>query len=225
MLYSLYPTWFQDLLSALDERQPLLREMSCLINELSDHMDSTTIVFVQSQDSTLNQRIAAIRQTANQHLTRVQKETGQLTSFDESITAIEVFLQEADVAVNVDDTDSDKDMESLRRRFDELGLLLTEFTTSQTKIDMLNDLGNRLSLSEEQKAHLDEVHGRWQTLMRATTAKYRDLQATLLLQQDFVSKCNDWMDLLARMERCLADDIAGNHDDLKKQQVIFEVRK
>ena len=44
------------------------------------------------------------------------------------------------------------------------------------------------------------------------------MQAALLMQQDFTSKCQTWMAFLANTERDLATEIAGNLTDLLEQQ-------
>ena len=67
------------------------------------------------------------------------------------------------------------------------------------------------------------MHYRWNTLSSDASERQRTLQASLLQQQNFNDKCEEWMLYLAQVEKDLAAPVAGNYPELLEQQTAFEV--
>jgi nesprin-1 len=89
---------------------------------------------------------------------------------------------------------------------------------NSSKLDEVNDLGYRLALDASDASQLLDLNHRWHQLSSDTQDRSKALQAALLAQQDFTSKCQTWMAFLANTERDLATQIAGNLADLLDQQ-------
>ncbi len=111
----------------------------------------------------------------------------------------------------------------IRVRLDDLKDVCKDFRHRQQDLDALNDLGYRLPLKKTDAERLHNLNNRWTTLSGDASDRQRTLQASLLQQQNFNDKCEEWMMYLAQVEKDLAAPVAGNYPELLEQQTAFEV--
>lgn len=186
-------------------------------------MDNTTIIFISSRETVLNQRLTNSKQNLHRHTQKLQYDLAQAARFDDSLQFVEVFLEEATQAISNDDANKSADLDTLKMKLEQLKLLLSQFSNNQSRLDTLNELGFRLSLDEIHAQNLKGLNQKWQKLMTGTSERYKEIQGLVLLHQSFNEKCDDWMAFLSQAEEDLAVDIAGNYDELLNQQISYDV--
>ena len=86
------------------------------------------------------------------------------------------------------------------------------------KLDRLNIMGYKLALGDSDANKLRDLNHRWHRLYSNCGERCKTLQANMLVQQDFTSKCDSWMTFLAQTEQDLSVDIASDFTGLLDQQ-------
>lgn len=196
--------------------------------QLSDDLtsfveDSTTIANITSQQSGIEHRVLALRQTLDWHTQHLEGDVSQDQLFQQAFDRIRDFLSGAENTLGLhmpnrsaDETEITKDLEQLKH-------LLMEFNMLSPELDKLNDIGYRLALNETTSKELQLLNHKWQDLNGETLERCKALQGILLAHQNFTEKCETWMLFLSQMEEDLATEIGGNLADLTEQQRKCEV--
>ena len=191
---------------------------------MTKSMDTATVIQVTSQETSLSQRLLNMQQTLGKHIQNLDKDIDRYVEFEEHLQQIDASLAHADDVLSKEDPTKTSEEDELRHRLQELKELSQNFSTEQAVLEKLNELGYRLPLSEAESARLKQMNHRWLGLSGDTTERYRTLQHHMLLTQDFSQKCEEWMTYLCQVEKDLASPLAGNEEELKEQQALFQVR-
>ncbi|KAH3846261.1 hypothetical protein DPMN_088560 [Dreissena polymorpha] len=208
----------QTLQRDLDQFQSQLANLYRVGEDVTKHMDPSSIVNITSKLSSLEQRLLTLRQKLAKHVQSLQGDLSQQRRFQEAFENVQAFVSQAQRILGMEDPNRSADMQALSNRLDHLKELCTQFNDNSTQLDALNDLGYRLALNETSAADLQDLNHKWQALYAETKERCKALQGLLLVQQDFTSKCDTWMTFLAQTEADLSTEIAGNLIDLLAQQ-------
>ena len=198
-------------------------QLSHLSAQLTNHMDSTTIIQLTSREAILGERLQVMHQALSRLLHALQRDLTKKSRFQTTYKSVDTFLASADSLLRGVDPNQSAEEEVLRTRINELRDLSTQFSCTQPDLDSLNLIGYRLPLSEDESEHLKTLNQKWYSLSSDTAERYKTMQAHLLLQQDFNEKCQAWMAFLGQVENSLASPISGSYDGLLEQQKAHEV--
>ncbi len=186
-------------------------------------MDSTAIINMTSQQMALRQRVNGLKLALNKHLKSIEKDQLKFSRFTDMLNQLEVFLVDTQTTLCDEDPNKSADEQQLRARLQQFKDVAFQFSDRSPNLDSLNDMGYRLALPHREAEKLQQLNHQWQTLHADTNDRCRTMQGFLLTHQDFNSKCEEWMMFLAKVEKDLAADIAGNYIGLLDQQRAFEV--
>lgn len=213
----------QNLQKEVDGFQANLADLYRLGDEVTKQMDTPTIVTITSRQTNIEQRLTALRQMLAKHLQNLQQDVNQYNRFLAEFDAVTKFLAVADSILAEEDPNKSMDDDILNMRLEQLKDLMLQFHVNQSQLDTLNDLGYRLALCEVDATNLKSLNHRWQKLYREASERCREVQGTVLGQQDFAEKCDTWMTFLAQTEKDLSTEIRGNLADLMEQLRNCEV--
>lgn len=182
-------------------------------------------MMMTSRHSGLEQRLLGLRQILAQNIAALQDDLTSLDQFRDAFEVLRIFLNHAETVLEQADPNKSSDEIDLRDRLNQLKDLQSQFTNNHVKLDSLNIMGYKLALGDRDANQLSELNHRWRRLHSSCGERSKSLQANVLVQQDFSSKCDSWMTFLAQTEQDLAVDIAGNLLDLRDQQRMCQVKK
>ena len=198
-------------------------QLSHLSAQLTNHMDSATIIQLTSREAILSERLQAMHQALSHLIHTLQRDFTKKSRFLSTYKSVDSFLASADILLRGVDPVQSAEENVLRSRINELRDLSTRFSCTQPDLDSLNFIGYRLSLSKDESEHLKLLNQKWYSLSSDTAERYKTMQAHLLLQQDFNEKCQAWMSFLGQVEDGLATPVSGTYSGLLEQQKAHEV--
>ncbi|XP_046571092.1 nesprin-1-like isoform X2 [Haliotis rubra] len=205
-----------------DNIQSRVSQLCHLSDDLAKSMEPSSILMMTSRHSGLEQRLLGLRHVLAQNMEALQDDLTSLEQFRDAFEVLRIFLDHAEVVLEQADPNKSSDEIDLRDRLNQLKDLQTQFTNNYAKLDSLNIMGYKLALGDRDAQRLSDLNHRWHRLYSCCGERSKSLQANVLVQQDFSSKCDSWMTFLAQTEQDLAVDIAGNLVDLRDQQKMCQ---
>lgn len=208
------------------EVQDLLQSLAQLeqnSEKITSHLDPTSQFQFTSQQSQLRHKLQTMLHDLDSSAKQLQADSDKYKQFKKSYKLLDGFLTQAADTLKAEDPNKSAEEEQLRPRLEQLKDLSVQFSQHSPEYNRLNDLGRYLPLSEADARRLETVNDRWQQLYNDVNQRCKALQSHLLLQQDFHSKCEQWLIFLAQVEKALSADIATTYDGLLDQQRAFEV--
>lgn len=183
-------------------------------------------VRLRSQELDLEQRLTAIKQTLADLKGRMLMNSSEETKFLTVLDDVEKFLKGAEQTLRGLDLSGDASSgvdEVQRECTSKLKELLSRFGEMHPTFESINRLAHSLPLSQQHARHVQQLNSRWWELLNSAKEKMRLLQQWTLSKQDFQGKCDDWLVVLARVEKDLNVRLAGNYEGLQRQRETFEV--
>ncbi|XP_033126157.1 nesprin-1-like isoform X2 [Anneissia japonica] len=208
------------LLTELQNYQDL-NELKTFILNLTKEMDTPTATNVIGRRRMLEQKMETMKQSLSRHVATLQDDIDAQQKFHTKAEMLLERLADQEQVISRQDPNRSSDENSIRDRMDNLKSVMHDFTSHQAQLDALNDQGYKLSLNQSNASSLVHINNQWNKLSVKASEKYRNMQAVLLQQQSFAQKCDTWMIFLSQTEKNLAVDIAGNYEDLLKQQKVY----
>lgn len=194
-----------------------------LSDQVTPHIDNATVVLLTSRENTLNQRLTSLQQTIAKYMHGAHAQSGRQDKFREAYTLVNSFLAEAREKLQADDPNKSASESDIRQRLDELKLVSHQMNRQQASLDLLNEIGFRLSLNPVNAARLRELNEQWKRVVVESARRRRQMQGTLLVHEDFDAKLDDWGGYLEQVEEDLVADIARNYPHLLAQQQAYAV--
>ncbi|ESO86158.1 hypothetical protein LOTGIDRAFT_129690, partial [Lottia gigantea] len=206
----------------LDDIQVKLADLYQLSDDLTKHMDQSTISVLSSRQTLLDQRLIRLRQQLSHHIESLSEDTSQLNNFHDAYDVIKTFLSHAESILAAEDPQKSADSFRLESRLDQLKVLQMQFNDHMIDLDTVNNLGYRLALKPFDASRMQELNHKWYRLLSETSMRCKMLQGNVVVHQDFTAKCESWMSFLAQTEQDLSLESAGNLADLIEQQINCE---
>lgn len=189
-------------------------------DELTPHMDSATAVLVTSRENALQQKMASLQQTLASHVTLWQKEVTRQAKFGEAFALVSDFLSNADSVIShaADGNTTSADTRQLRH-------VTSELNRRPSSLDLLNDIGFRLPLTDANSRRLRDLNRKWRDFQVAGARALQCLQSASLRQETLdvrMEQCSRYLD---EVEDCLVEEDASSRDDVMQQQQRFAVSR
>ena len=194
-------------------------QLGRLSDELTPYMDSATAVLVTSRENLLQQRVASLQQALSGHVTLWQQEVTRQSKFGEAYALVSDFLSNAQATV-----ERAKDAPLTSSEAQQLRSVTLELNRRPSSLDLLNDIGFRLPLTDANARHLRQLNRTWRDLQVSATRALQRAQSTSLRQETLDAKLRQCSGYLDDIEDRLAEEEASSHDDVIQQQQEFAVR-
>lgn len=198
-----------------------------LSHSLTKKVDSPSIsVHLRSQELDLEQQLTSVKQSLANLKSGILVNNSEETKFLIVMDDVEKFLKGTEQTLHGIDLnrDSSTGVDEIQRECTtKLKELLSRFREMHPTLESINRLAHSLPLTEQHSRHVQELNSRWRDLLNNTKEKMRLLQQWNLLKQDFHEKCNDWLRVLAQVEKDLNVRLSGNYEGLQRQRETFEV--
>ncbi|XP_006815835.2 nesprin-1-like [Saccoglossus kowalevskii] len=197
--------------------------LTLLINPLTGHADSTTIMEITAQQKSLQQKLDNMRKTVNKQVERMENYIISQRKFQDTLQTLTIWIDNIEEVIDKDDPNTSIKEKYIQDRMAELKSVIVKFINNNSQLDSLNEMGYKQSLETSDAQKLTNLNRKWNTLSNQTSERYRKLQGIWLQHQSFAQKCDAWMIFVAQIETNLSVNIAGNYKLLLEQQQLFEL--
>ncbi|XP_056666845.1 nesprin-2 isoform X2 [Monodelphis domestica] len=99
---------------------------------------------------------------------------------------------------------------------------MLELTALSPDMEHLNEVSFKLPLSDIDIKTLQNLNRKWSQAAATALEKCSELQGTGS-NEKFLHKCENWIQFLEKIEKCLKMNLAGRLEDLLEQQKTFEM--
>uniref|UniRef100_A0A4W3H9I7 Uncharacterized protein n=1 Tax=Callorhinchus milii TaxID=7868 RepID=A0A4W3H9I7_CALMI len=112
---------------------------------------------------------------------------------------------------------------SLQLRASKIQRQMLALSVAVLHMEEMNELSYTLALSSEEAGQAHNLKRRWACVTEDAMQRFSELQAAALQQESFTERCERAVQLLDRMEKGLAVEIAGGYQQLQEQQKTHEL--
>ncbi|XP_077969764.1 nesprin-1-like isoform X1 [Styela clava] len=211
----------QELLHSCSELETSIAELSTFGDEIGQLMTSSSAVHINGQNTRIEQALTDTNHHLQNTIHHLKNEKSKIMDFKEKYGFLETWLNEAESAVEQNDTSIDEKV--IQSRMEELKIQLQAFKTYSTLLDELNSLGYQLPLQDVHVTKLQHLNARWNEISKKTAEMFQHLQSLHLRHLNFTEKCESWMLFIAQMESSLTNDVASTYEGLLEQSRTLEL--